>query len=159
MIFSNFKIECFCFCFWFEKKPESFVLDFWRFIKVGNFYFRFDVFFSLFQNLFFVLFLFWKETRELCTWFLKIYLSINGCASSEIGYSIRKNEHLYFAAEMVAMSDVWCGFLPNENKQGWRSKDIRFVVRCRIWRSAWPRPCMHDFFSTVILAILTHYSN
>ena len=37
-------------------------------------------------------------------------------------------------AEMVVMSDVWCGFLPKE-KPYWCNKDIRFGARCLVWHS------------------------
>ena len=58
-----------------------------------------------------------------------------------------------FAAGLVAMPDLSCGFLRNENKKGWQNKDIQFGVGCLNWYSFCLRPCIPDFV-TVILSIL-----
>ena len=47
-----------------------------------------------------------KEIREHSTWFLKLYLSV--------GALLKK----------WSPCDVWCELFPNENKQGWRNKEI-----------------------------------
>ena len=66
------------------------------------------------------------------------------------------SECWFFAAEMFAMSDIWCRFLPNENKQGWCNKEIQFSIRYSIWRFIWLRPCIQFLILTVILAIMSN---
>ena len=68
-------------------------------------------------------------------------------SSLRVLYLVSKDlsERCCFPAGLVTMSDVWCVFLLNENKQGWRNKNIPFAVRCLIWHSIWLQPYMHDF--------------
>ena len=56
------------------------------------------------------------------------------------------SERWCFPAEMVAMSDFWCKFMPNENKQSWHNLNIWFGLQWSIWHTIWQRPCMRHFF-------------
>ena len=65
-------------------------------------------------------------------------------------------ERWCFAAQVVAMFYAWCGFLPSENTQCWRNKDISFGVCCSIWHFNLLKPSIEDFFLTVILVIISY---
>ena len=96
----------------------------------------------------------WKNLKFLCSLFSEILLYIVYIKNSAtggwcLGWVFGRSESLNPKfqvniqeidlsyrefAEMVVMSDVWCGFLPKE-KPYWCNKGIRFGARCLVWHS------------------------